>query len=73
MDTIGLPATGDRLLRDREAAEVLHVSPKTLANQRSRGEGPRYVKFPNGAVRYRMSDLLAEIESCVVTPGGDAT
>ena len=39
------------LLTPRQLADELQVSAKTLANQRSRREGPPYVKV-GGAVRY---------------------
>ncbi|MGH3965085.1 MAG: helix-turn-helix transcriptional regulator [Pseudonocardiaceae bacterium] len=59
----------DALLKESEAASFLRCAPKTLANQRSRGEGPAYVKFRSGAIRYRLGDLRAELRSRTVTPG----
>ncbi|MFD1253469.1 helix-turn-helix domain-containing protein [Devosia equisanguinis] len=38
----------------------MRLSPKTLANLRSSGRGPRFVKM--GQIRYRHSDLLDFIE-----------
>jgi predicted DNA-binding transcriptional regulator AlpA len=46
----------DRLLRPREAAELLSLSPSTLASWRSRGRGPAFVRL-GAAIRYRMTDL----------------
>ncbi len=46
----------DELLKTKEAAELLKLSPRTLENLRLRGGGPRYVKL-GGAVRYRTKDL----------------
>lgn len=48
----------DELLRDRQAAAVLNVSPKTLANWRVCGTGPRFVKSGR-LVTYRYADLQA--------------
>lgn len=50
----------DELLRDRHAAAVLNVSPKTLANWRVSGTGPRFIKSGR-LVTYRYADLQAFI------------
>jgi hypothetical protein len=44
-----------------QAAKVLGVTPKTLANWRALKIGVRYIKYGGrcGPVRYRLSDLLA--------------
>lgn len=61
------PAQGFRLLREREAAEYLGFSPRSLQNWRLRGGGPRYIKISPRAVRYREEDLLAWLAPCVRT------
>jgi len=43
----------------KEAAVILHVSEKTLANQRWAGTGPAFIKYPSGAVRYDDDELAA--------------
>lgn len=48
----------DPLLDPTQAADWLNTHPKTLANQRSRGEGAEYVRI-GGRVRYRTSALVA--------------
>jgi hypothetical protein len=45
-------------LTPRELAARWKEHPQTLANQRSSGEGPRYMKRGRN-VRYRLSDVLA--------------
>ncbi|MEO1242503.1 MAG: helix-turn-helix domain-containing protein [Pseudomonadota bacterium] len=46
------------LLTEREAAQYLGVSPRTLSNWRVRSnDGPRYHKLSSRAVRYRRADL----------------
>jgi len=54
-----------RLLTEAEAADFLKCSRKALQKWRCVGTGPTYVKLNHHAVRYRMQDLLAWIETCV--------
>ena len=65
------PAPREQLLHERDAAAMLAVSPTTLATWRSRRRyNLRWVRVGGGrAVRYRLSDVLAFIESGVV--GGE--
>jgi hypothetical protein len=49
-------------LDTRQAAAYLHVAPRTLANKRSKGEGPRYQKA-GGRILYRRSDLESYVRS----------
>ena len=53
--------TGARepLLRQKEAARILNVSPRTLEAWRYRGGGPVYIAMTPRSVRYRVSDLEA--------------
>lgn len=56
------PTTNPRpLLRERQAAEWLGVSPRTLELWRRQGNGPRFVKL-GGAVRYRPEALDAYLD-----------
>ena len=50
------------LLKESEAAEALGVSPRTLANWRSRGGGPVFVRLGGKAIRYRATDLVEFVE-----------
>jgi len=52
------PETGDDLLTDTQLAARWQLSRGTLANQRSQGRGPAYLKLA-GRVRYRRSDIEA--------------
>ena len=45
------------LLRTADAAAYLSLSPHTLRNWRSYGEGPPALKLNGGAIRYRVEDL----------------
>ena len=49
----------------REAADILRLSPRTLEIWRSRGRGPRYLKF-SGKVFYNISDLEEFVNSSIV-------
>ncbi|WP_424983809.1 helix-turn-helix domain-containing protein [Maritalea sp. S77] len=47
----------DDMLTPDKAAKVLSLSVKTLANMRSAGSGPIFIKMANRTIRYRYSDL----------------
>ncbi|WP_198663086.1 helix-turn-helix transcriptional regulator [Cohaesibacter intestini] len=55
----------DDLLTPEKAARVLGLSAKTLANFRSAGGGPLFIKLANRTIRYRHADLKAFIEQGV--------
>ena len=55
------PEKLDRLLRTREAAKVVGLSPRTMESYRRNGGGPPFVKLRDYAVRYVLRDLLAWI------------
>ncbi len=50
----GRPKT---LVTPAEAAAFLGIPPSTLAQWRSQGRGPAYIKLENRLVRYRIADL----------------
>jgi hypothetical protein len=52
----------DALLREDQAARFLGVSPRALANWRSKGIGPSVVRISNRCLRYRRKDLIAFAE-----------
>ncbi|MDU5248074.1 MAG: helix-turn-helix domain-containing protein [Varibaculum cambriense] len=58
----------DAAMSCSDAARYLNLRPGTLANQRSRGVGPRYYKLGRRVV-YRVADLDAWLASHAV--GGD--
>jgi predicted DNA-binding transcriptional regulator AlpA len=63
------PAPTD-LLRTREAAAELRLSPRTLDRWRGTDEGPPYVRLGRKAVAYRRSDLDRWLDA--QTRGNDA-
>ena len=68
MRTTSSPFNHDPLLTTEEAAIYLNRDPRTMANDRSRGEGARFASFGR-MVRSRQSDLDTYIEQSMV-PGG---
>jgi predicted DNA-binding transcriptional regulator AlpA len=61
-----------RLLTPRQAAARLGVVPLTLANWRSRGLGPPFVKIGGYFVRYREEDLDAYVAARRVASTAEA-
>jgi hypothetical protein len=54
------------LMGEREAAEILKLSPITLRIWRSKKRGPQYVQLGR-AIRYRESDLKKFILSNIIS------
>jgi predicted DNA-binding transcriptional regulator AlpA len=52
------------LLSQAEVASLLGVTKETLANHRSAGKGPKFVKLV-GRIKYRKCDVEAFIERSV--------
>lgn len=61
-----------RLVMERDAAELLGVSVRTLQKWRLQGNGPRFVKLGH-AVRYDVKDLEAYIERARRNSTSDST
>ena len=55
-----------------EVAAYLKRPPKTLAEWRSRGRGPRYFKLEGGQVRYDWADVRAWLAQQSIAPGRTA-
>lgn len=53
------PLNPDQHLDTANAATLCGLTPSYLKQLRVRGDGPRFVKFAERAVRYRVGDLLA--------------
>ena len=56
-----------QLLTEREAADFLNNSQRTLQGWRARSTGPRYKKMGKG-IRYMLGDLLDFIKESTVVP-----
>lgn len=61
----------DRLLCEKEVAQLLNVSESWLQKGRVYGYGPKYLKLqkPRGAVRFRPEDVADFLNSRLVSPG----
>ncbi len=55
------------LLSPRETSVMIGRAEQTLANERFEGRGLPYVKWGR-AVKYRLSDILVEIEARTIDP-----
>lgn len=55
------------LLNEHQAAELLGIKMRTLANWRRRGRGPAYVKL-HQQIRYRPGDLATFVAQRVMHP-----
>ena len=55
------------LFSPRETSVMIGRAEQTLANERFEGRGLPYVKWGR-AVKYRFSDILAEIEARTINP-----
>lgn len=53
----------EQLLKEKDAAEFLQMSERTLQGMRLRGGGPMFVRISHRAVRYRRKDLMEWIDS----------
>ncbi len=54
-------------LTEKQAGEVLQVSPRTLQGWRLRGIGPKFVRFSARGIRYRRMDIEAWAASRLVS------
>lgn len=59
--------TSQQLITEKEAAQFLSVSLRTIQNWRFRNRGPKYKKLGR-LVRYSVADLYAYAEKETVTP-----
>jgi hypothetical protein len=62
------PIPTDRMLNTWDAAKILGETHEVLKKWRQRDQGPEYIRFPNGDIRYRLSTLLKFIEDHTVRP-----
>ena len=57
----------DRLIDEREAADLLCYSVRALQNWRHRGGGPKFVKVSSRSIRYRIGDIHEWVEDKTVS------
>jgi hypothetical protein len=57
----------DRMITTRQAAEILGLSEETLKKWRQRGgNGLSFLRYPDGAVRYRLSTITKFLDRYTV-------
>lgn len=61
----------DPIFDTKGAAKYISREPHTLANDRSLGKGPVYLKIGR-LIRYRKSALDAYLDACIIQPGVSA-
>lgn len=64
------------LLDEREAADLIGLTPRFMQSRRSQGDGPPYVKISSRCIRYRPEDLrqwaAERIRQSTADPGNAA-
>ncbi len=60
------PYKPERLFDTSRAAFILEKSEESLKKWRQRRQGPAYIRYPDGTIRYRLSDLLKFMDECTV-------
>jgi hypothetical protein len=58
------PITSDPLLTAKQVAVILNVSVETLKKWRKRRKNLIFLRFPGGAIRYRLSTVTTFLEAC---------
>ena len=59
----------EQYLNEKEAAQILGVEPRTLADWRWKRTGPAYTKLLTGTIRYLASDVNAYAAAGKIVPG----
>ena len=62
----------DKKYMEREAAEMIGLSVRSMQRRRLEGRPPRFLKIGTKAVRYTESDLLSFLEDARRNGGGGA-
>jgi hypothetical protein len=60
------PMPLDLFLTAKQAAVILGRSPETLKKWRQHGKGPKFVRHPDGAIRYSLNELMKFVQDCTV-------
>lgn len=74
MNSNNMPFENHAVISSAEAAWMLGISPRTLANWRAQGRGPVYVRLgkSRSPVLYRVKDVESWLESRLVGGGQGA-
>jgi hypothetical protein len=61
------PLPLDRYLTTKQAAVILGRKPDTLRKWRQHnGKGPKFFRYPDGAIRYSLNELMKFLQDCMV-------
>ena len=60
------PILVDPKLSERDAADILGIRYETLKKWRLPGRSPPFIRYPDGAIRYRLSTVEKFIDACTV-------
>lgn len=71
MNSNNMPFEDYAVVGSAEAAQMLGINPRTLANWRAQGRGPAYVRLgkSRSPVLYRVGDIESWLESRLVGSG----
>ena len=67
-----MPIDAPALISSNTLAEYLELTPQALANMRSQGTGPTYIRVGRG-IRYRWEDVKAWLEANTHTSSDEYT
>ncbi len=59
------------LISEKQAAEILNLTPSALRKWRQQRRGPRFVRLSPRCVKYRASDIAEFLSERIVVPGSD--
>jgi hypothetical protein len=63
------PMPLDRYLTTKQAAVIVGRTPGKLAKWRQcNGKGPKFFRYPDGAIRYSLNELMKFLQDCTVEP-----
>lgn len=57
------PETAEKIMTEAEAANFLGMTPRFLQSRRYKQNGPRYIRISDRCIKYRLTDLLAWLNS----------
>jgi predicted DNA-binding transcriptional regulator AlpA len=67
-----MPKASDQFLSPKEVAQILGLTWRGLANMRSTGRGPEYVRVSRSCVRYSLESVQRWMAENTVRPGQES-
>jgi len=56
----------ERMLTTQQVAAILNISAETLKKWRQRRQGLTYARYGDGAIRYRLSDIMKFLDDSII-------